>query len=153
MVRVYLSHSPREKERGIKVQKILEDIGYEVLNPFSLNLDIDEFHWSDLSEIRVKDSIKLCKAEINNLLDSDIVLALYPKDMVSIGIPCEIAIAHDYRKTVITVIDPKFKGHPWIVYMSSIIIERDELIEEVFRTMLEEIEYLEPLNIPSKLLS
>jgi len=133
---VYLSHSPREKERGLKVQKALEELGVTVLNPFALQLGIEEFKWEELDKIRYRDSIRLCKAELEMLNNADIIVALYPKDMATVGITSEIIIGRLKEKKIVTVVDRKYIGHPWLVFMSDFILENDEKICIIIKTLL-----------------
>jgi len=127
-MKVYLAHSGHEKELGKEIETRLVTFGYDVLNPFDKeeNLNLDNVKWvrgkiiwKDLEE-RVKQKISdwIVTVDYESIDEAEIVVCIYPEDMKTIGIPCEMAYAFLTKKPTYIYAPPGLVDHPWIIKMS-----------------------------------
>ena len=130
----YLAHSNNERKFGKEVQAYLESLGFEVLNPFDHGED--EAEWLD-NTVVWKDNIldiqsastEIVKKDIALIDRSDVVIALYPYNNITVGIDMEIY--HAYENTGIPIhlaISPPLSKHPWLVACASEIYTDKELL-------------------------
>ena len=110
-IKIYLSHSSHEQDRGLKIQQILEDDGYPVANPF---------------DVRGLSGNENVRNDIMDILNSNVVVCLYPHNLVTVGIDQEMVYASLFRKYVITYITKVLRDHCWIQYHSDVILPPGE---------------------------
>lgn len=117
MKTIYLAHSPTEKKRGKFVQQLLEAAGYKVINPF------DE---AEKVGIHIKDTMPgtvdtdVVNMDMNNIHRSNAIVCLFPYPASTVGIPCEMTIAHLLEKIPVVSFTPDtLIDHPWIVKFSN----------------------------------
>ena len=117
MKTIYLAHSPSEKERGKFVQQLLEAAGYKVINPF------DE---AEKVGIHIKNTTPgttdsdVVNMDMDNMHQSDAMVCLFPYTALTVGIPCEMTIAHLLEKIPVVSFTPDVLiDHPWIVRFSN----------------------------------
>lgn len=122
-LRVYLAHSAHEKLLGRGIQRELEAMGYEVYNPFDYEEKNRPF-WDENDEViwdgapTKKQCIVIIDTDLKEVENSDIMVCIYPEELVTFGITCEMKHAWDNGIPVYTYMPEKIKGHPWIVGMS-----------------------------------
>lgn len=109
MIKIYLAHSPTEKERGKKIQKILESNGYAVINPFD----------DDAGDISV------VKTDIKDIIDSDILVCLYPTHCITVGVDQEMVYARQFNVYTIVFGPKKISKNLWLQYHSDIVFGLD----------------------------
>lgn len=124
MKSIYLAHSVHERKEGLTWQKELEDYGYEVNNPFypknQPRPDITKLDEGTAAAWNLRDkptSVKIIKADLNAVKNSNIYVAVYP-DGMTVGIPCEHLYAWLNKKEIYVCVPKKLTGHPWIVGLS-----------------------------------
>ena len=98
MSRIYLAHSAYERERGNFIIKELEEMGFEVYNPFlkeGASVHQKAF-WTDAKEVVWNEdpSMESCYwiifNDLDGVYDSDILVCIYPEEYVTYGITCEM---------------------------------------------------------------
>lgn len=123
--RLYLSHSSHEKERGKEIQKKLEDMGYEVHNPFDKETP-GEITWTgDMSKELADWVVETDHREIRK---SDGMVCIYPEDGRTIGEPCEMAFAYFLRMPIFSYVPDCIKGHPWPIGQSTVVFRDLDLL-------------------------
>jgi hypothetical protein len=130
MKTIYLAHSPSEKSRGKFVQQLLEDAGYKVINPFNEAEKVG-IHIKDTTPGTTDSDV--VNMDICNIHQSDAMVCLFPYPALTVGIPCEMTIAHLLEKIPIVSFTPAtLINHPWIVKFSNKVflvnMEKDLLI-------------------------
>ena len=110
-IKVYLAHSPHEQERGLVIQQILEDDGYTVTNPF---------------DVQSGSGANIVRDDITDILWSNIIVCLYPHNLVTVGIDQEMVYASLFRKYVIAYVPDKLDEHIWLQYHADVILPPDE---------------------------
>ena len=133
--KVYLAHSPTELERGRKVLVILERNTFKVFNPFeeSVNRGL-----VIKPQTPATTDVSVVWRDLGQVLESDLVVCLYPEKAQTIGIPCEMFMAWMYLTSVISFVPEKLLKHPWIVKMSKIVrIGSGEKIMEAMKELEE----------------
>jgi len=139
-MKIYLAHSVHERDRGIKAQRKLEELGYEVFNPFYpddvIRSDIEAIDRGDIMAWDIADkpkSLDITERDLEGLRKQDIVVCLYP-DGRTVGIPCEMFFAaHVLNMPVYSVVPKDMIGHPWIVRYSKAIFTADDDVIDYLR--------------------
>ena len=122
MVRIYLAHSAHERERGEKIKVIFESIGYEVYNPFDKEGN-DKAFWKGREVIwDGTPTLRACNwiiwTDFDELRKSDILVCIYPEDLITYGITAENTFAFLVNMPVYSYVPKPVKGHPWLMGMS-----------------------------------
>ncbi len=129
-IKIYLAHSSTlvDKERGKKVQEKLEAEGYSVINPF---------------DDRDSTSSNMVSRDIADIVKSDVLICLYPKHLITIGVDQELVYAHLFRTFVVAFVPEKVIQNVWLQYHSDLMFTSDrekdilEILETVKTTMEE----------------
>lgn len=123
-MKIYLAHSGQEKKQGEWIQQMLEENGYEVINPFHKeNPYIHDLKWVD-GKVVGKLSGESCKwivdTDLKYIDESDAIVMIYPKDPIpTIGTPCEMLYAHMKKKPIYMYTPSWLAHHPWIQHMAT----------------------------------
>lgn len=135
---IYLAHSVRERGMGKRVQKRLEDLGYEIYNPFypidprAYRTDIKALDEGLIVpwDVPDRDSAEwIIKVDLRAVGNSDIIVCIFPNKR-TVGIPCEMMFAWMRHISILTVVPGDMKGHPWIVGMADkVFTDIEELYE------------------------
>ena len=152
-MRVYLAHSSYERELGQEVKKTLESIGFEVLDPFVKEGSI--IHRKDVwkngkpvwnGNPSKEDCNWIVYSDLEGLLDSDIVVCIFPQDLKTFGVTCEmffpfsLKVIQEYftlsnslpNIPVFVYIPEAARGHPWLIACSDFITDDlNELYEKI----------------------
>ena len=133
-LRIYLAHqgSLGGKFWGTRLQECLEELGYEVVNPFSYNEEARELtnQW-DVEKIRNEEiSKKIVKKDLGLIDSCDVVVAMVLEqvDSPTIGMPMEIFYAFCHHKPII--IFTEFVS-PWLIAHGKVVKTYEELLEEL----------------------
>lgn len=123
---LYLAHSVHERQRGKRIQKRLEEMGFIVYNPFypedprAYRKDIAALDGGHIVPWDVKDSISadwIITTDLRGVGNADFIVCIFPRRR-TVGISCEMAIAWMLHIPVYSLTPEDMKGHPWIVGMS-----------------------------------
>jgi len=123
-MKIYLAHSGQEKQQGEWVQKMLEENGYEVINPFHKeNPYIHDLKWVDgkvVGHLSAEAVEWIVETDLKFIDESDALVMLYPKDPIpTIGTPCEMLYAHLKNKPIYIYTAPWLEHHPWVQHMAT----------------------------------
>ena len=122
-MKIYLAHSVFERNRGKRIQKKLEDLGFEVINPF------DQEDPSVLKDPwNINDTLKAMEIVITDMLliqDADLLVGIFGKRK-TIGVSCEVLLAWILSKPIYLLVSKELKGHPWLKTLSNDRIFTDE---------------------------
>lgn len=121
-VKIYLAHSPSDQKRGRRIQKELETEGYSVINPFDDQVSVD---------------ISVVPRDIIDIIESDILVCLYPQHLVTVGMDQEIVYAHLFRTFVITFVPEELVRNVWLRYHSDLVFttDREKDIMEILESL------------------
>lgn len=123
---IYLAHSVHRRELGKEIQAMLEDMGYEVYNPFyptdprAYRNDIEKLDKGQIVPWDIPDKDRadwIIKIDLRAVANADFIICIYP-DTRTVGIPCEMTVAWMLHIPVYSVVPEDMCGHPWIVGMS-----------------------------------
>lgn len=135
---IYLAHSVHERDMGKEVQKKLEDMGYEVYNPFypkdprAYRDDIKNLDEGIIApwDIPDKEGAEwIIKIDLRAVGNADFIICIFPNRR-TVGISCEMMFAWMSHIPVICVTPEDMAGHPWIVGMSQkVLTDIEDLYE------------------------
>ena len=142
MFRLYLAHSAHEKEQGKRIENRLKDMGYDVYNPFDKEGRHEFFsnhggvvYWEDAKVVWSGEPDHevaewIVNVDLEGVRQSDIVVAIYPQNLLTFGITCEHFEAFRHlRMPVYTYTPPEIKGHPWLIaHSTKMFVELEELM-------------------------
>ena len=133
MTSIYLAHPYAEREYGIKIQKLLEDSGYSVCNPFDRPeqesydqavIDQRPFTYDECEE--------LVEWDLKHIMDSDCVVVLVVGSGPFIGISMEISYATIHNGLdVFCLYLTDGIIHPWIKYLTTVVHTEEELLKAI----------------------
>lgn len=121
-MRIYLAHSAHEREQGKEIENTLESMGYEVCNPFDKEGN-DKVFWRGKEVIwDGTPSMEACDwiiwTDFEEVRKSDIVVCIYPQDLITFGITAENTFAYLLQIPVYSYVPELVKGHPWLYGMA-----------------------------------
>ena len=142
-VQVYLAHSVWERERGKAMQRVLEDDGFTVFNPFypptgtrkeveDLDLGIRK-PWAMPEPHRAE---HIVMSDLEGVRTSKLVAAIIP-DKRTIGIPCELMYAWLNHIPIIAMTPEDMRGHPWLQHLCRGVFTHEELFIGALRAWKE----------------
>ena len=131
---IYLAHSVHERPMGKQVQSKIEELGFEVYNPFyppdQERKDISDLDNPDVmpgtetgawNMVDVDKSLEIVDKDLEAVRKADAVICIFPKGR-TVGISCEMFFAsYNLRMPVFTVCPEDMTGHPWIITLSDIV--------------------------------
>lgn len=120
-MRVYLAHGKSERARGKAIQENIEKMGIEVFNPFYsvnrediLSLDAGVL----IGNAEKGRAMAVVDSDLEGIRKSDIIVCVYPNDVVTIGVPCEMMYASMLNLPIISVAKQEILEHPWVMAFS-----------------------------------
>lgn len=125
MKKLYLAHSGQEKEQGEHIEQLLEENGFEVINPFHKeNPYIHDLKWMNgkvIGELSEESCKWIVETDFKFIDECDAVVMIYPHEPIpTIGTPCEMLYAFQKGKPIIAYTAKWCEHHPWIQHMSSL---------------------------------
>lgn len=126
---LYLAHSAYERERGKRIQKRLEEMGFKVYNPFypfdprSSRGDVVALDKGLIVPWDIDDDKRsnvIIRADLRGVGNADFIICIFPKRR-TVGISCEMAVAWMLHIPIYSLTPEDMSKHPWIVGMSNLV--------------------------------
>lgn len=126
---LYLAHSAYERERGKRIQKRLEEMGFTVYNPFypfdprSSRGDVVALDKGLIVPWDIDDDKRsnvIIRADLRGVGNADFIICIFPKRR-TVGISCEMAVAWMLHIPIYSLTPEDMRKHPWIVGMSEMV--------------------------------
>ena len=136
-MRAYLAHPHAEREYGKKIQKLLEDSGYLVCNPFDRE-DQERLSLIAASNRPFTDDEceNLVEGDLSNLSVCDVVVAIFKGSVQMVGTCMEVFYAsNNLMMPVFSLYLWQNYGngvvHPWVNYLTTVVHTEEDLIKEM----------------------
>jgi len=125
----YLAHPAEERVTVNEIQKLLEELGINVINPFNRTED-DPQEWRKIPH-SPEDARRVVERDLAWIRQSDAVFAYVP-EAKACGTMMEIFAASKLmNKPVFIYTTPQYRFHPWLTYFGQVFTELDFMFEVV----------------------
>jgi len=123
----YLAHPVEEQIVGDKIQKRLEKLGINVINPFARSDDDPiEWRWTTHS---IEDARRVVERDLGWIRESDAVFAYVP-EAKACGTMMEIFAASKLMdKPVFIFTHQQYRFHPWLMYFGQVFTDMEFMFE------------------------
>lgn len=143
MTKLYLAHPHSERELGRKIKGILEDAGYDVINPFEragnevyIKAIADNRPFTDM------ECEEIVEGDLDAISQCDGVVAIWAGTGPTVGTPMECMYASEFLDLPVFSLylwDNYGNGviHPWINYLTTVVKSEEELVNKLAESYAE----------------